>query len=80
MAPSPAPQPSTSKPSKPNNNSLSSIVSHLVRSSYGSSSALSSVPDDQLDRHVAEMLLSEAKEKQKAWGTKGNRAYIDDDE
>ncbi|KAI5481738.1 hypothetical protein MNV49_000015 [Pseudohyphozyma bogoriensis] len=66
------------KASGPNHGSLTDIVSHLVRSSMGSSTA--DVPDDQLDRHVAQLLLSEAKEKEKAWGARGSRAYYEEDE
>lgn len=69
------------KPPKPNHSSLSSIVSHLVRSSLGAAAPSADVVgDDKLDRHVAELLLKEAKEKEKAWGTKGTRAYMEDEE
>lgn len=69
------------KPSKPNHSSLSSIVSHLVRSSLGAAApSADDVGDDKLDRHVADLLLKEAKEKEKAWGTKGTRAYTEEEE
>lgn len=76
MAPSPAA--SSSKPAlKPpatNHNSLSSIVSQLVRSQYGTTAA--QVKDDELDKHVAEMLLKEAREKEKAWGESKGGGYL----
>lgn len=60
------------KPAQQDNNSLSSIVSNLIRSSLGAgSSSLEGVADDKLDRHVAELLLLEAKEKQDNWGSSG---------
>jgi len=76
------PKGSTSKSSEPNHSSLSSIVSHLVRSQLGSSASssttpLSSVPDSELDKHVAELLLAEAKSKDKQWKDSGIRAYYD---
>lgn len=82
MAPSPAASSSSFK-SKPkpkptvNNSSLSSIVSQLVRSQYGATAA--EVKDDQLDKHVAELLLKEAKDKEKAWGERaggGGGGYL----
>ncbi|KAL8280617.1 hypothetical protein RQP46_006940 [Phenoliferia psychrophenolica] len=66
------------KAAKVNYSSLSSVVSNLVRSSYGASASQLDVPDDQLDRHVADLLLAEASEKQKQWGTRGTRAYLDE--
>lgn len=80
----PSPAPASHKPKKAkaaptvNHSSLSSIVSNLVRAQAGASA--SAIPDDELDRHVADLLLKEASEKQKAWGTQGTRAYLDDDE
>lgn len=82
MAPSPAAPTSGSKlkskgaTTQPNHSSLSSIVSHLVRSQLGATA--SEVKDDELDRHVAEMLLKEAKEKEKAWGSRtgGGGSYL----
>ena len=57
------------------NNSLSSIVSNLIRSSLGSTStALNAVEDDKLDRHVADLLLLEAKQKQDNWGNSGRNS------
>jgi len=55
--------------------SLSSVVSTLVRASMGSSVS-SSVTDDDLDRHVAELILKEAKKKAEQYGQRGIRAYI----
>lgn len=60
---------STHLQQQPNHSSLSSIVSHLVRSSLGASApASTAVPDDELDRHVAQVLLNEAKAKEKEMG------------
>ncbi|BGP19425.1 hypothetical protein JCM10213v2_007514 [Rhodosporidiobolus nylandii] len=74
------PTPSGSRPSstKPSSSSLSSIVSSLVRAQHGAAApSRSDVPDDELDRHVAEMLLKEAKQKEGLWGERGTRAYFD---
>jgi len=76
------PKGSTSKSqSEPNHSSLSSIVSHLVRSQLGSTSSnstpLDQVPDSELDRHVADLLLAEARSKDKEWNNSGVRAYYD---
>lgn len=51
-------------------------MSHLVRSQYGASA--SSVPDDELDRHVASMLLKDAKDKEKQWNDKGSYLDVED--
>ncbi|KAM0786870.1 hypothetical protein ACM66B_002295 [Microbotryomycetes sp. NB124-2] len=69
----PTTRPSTKSAPKVNHNSLSSIVSQLVRSQYGDSA--SSVPDDQLDQHVAQMLLQDAQKKQQQWNERGS--YLD---
>ena len=55
--------------------SLSSVVSNLVRASMGSSVA-ESVADEDLDRHVAELILKEAKQKAERYGTEGYKAYL----
>ncbi|KAF9566970.1 hypothetical protein CPC08DRAFT_703566 [Agrocybe pediades] len=55
--------------------SLSSVVSNLVRASMGSS-VPSTVTDDDLDRHVAELIVREAKKKAERYGQQGIRAYI----
>lgn len=55
--------------------SLSSVVSTLVRASMGSS-VPSAVTDDDLDRHVAELILKEAKKKAERYGQDGIRAYL----
>lgn len=71
--------PSTSKPSPSpsiNHSSLTSIVSQLVRSQYGATAAAAQVNDDDLDKHVAEMLLKEAKDKEKAWGETSRGGYL----
>jgi hypothetical protein len=61
--------------SQPNHSSLSSIVSHLVRSSLGNSA--SAVPDDELDRHVAQQLLNEARAKQQEINTSAGATWSD---
>ncbi|KAG1747559.1 hypothetical protein EDB19DRAFT_274650 [Suillus lakei] len=55
--------------------SLSSVVSNLVRASMGTTVS-SSVTDDDLDRHVAELILREAKQKAESYGEVGIRAYL----
>ncbi|KAI0706161.1 hypothetical protein BC835DRAFT_1302530 [Cytidiella melzeri] len=55
--------------------SLSSVVSNLVRASMGSSVS-SSVVDEDLDRHVAELILKEAKQKAEKYAKEGIRAYL----
>lgn len=64
---------------QPNHSSLSSIVSHLVRSSFGT--AADAVPDDELDRHVAQQLLNEAKAREREMGfassSSGRTSWID---
>ncbi len=56
-------------------NSLSSVVSGLVRAQMGTSLS-SSVTDEDLDRHVAELILKEAKKKAEQYGQQGIRAYL----
>ncbi|KAG6911256.1 hypothetical protein DXG01_002094 [Tephrocybe rancida] len=55
--------------------SLSSVVSNLVRASMGTS-VTSQVTDDDLDRHVAELILKEAKKKAERYGAQGIRAFL----
>lgn len=55
--------------------SLSSVVSNLVRASMGSSTS-NMVTDNDLDRHVAELIVKEAKKKAERYGQQGIRAYI----
>lgn len=55
--------------------SLSSVVSNLVRASMGSSIS-DNVADEDLDRHVAELILKEAKQKGDRYNTDGIRAYL----
>jgi hypothetical protein len=58
--------------------SLSSVVSQLVRASMGQSVG-STVTDEDLDRHVAELILKEAKQKEEKYlGKQGIRAYLPD--
>ncbi|KAG8998737.1 hypothetical protein FRB90_012248 [Tulasnella sp. 427] len=55
--------------------SLSSVVSNLVRAQLGASIS-SKVTDEDLDKHVADLLLQEANQKeQKYFGKEGVRAY-----
>lgn len=58
--------------------SLSSVVSSLVRASMGTSIS-NMVTDDDLDRHVAELIVKEAKKKAERYGQQGIRAYISSD-
>lgn len=55
--------------------SLSSVVSNLVRAQLGSSVS-NTVTDDDLDRHVAELILKEAKKKAEKYSQHGIRAYL----
>ena len=55
--------------------SFSSVVSDLVRASMGSSIP-DTVPDDELDRQVAELILKEAKQKAERYLQDGVRAYL----
>jgi hypothetical protein len=63
---------------KPPSGSFSSVVSNLVRAQLGSSAA--SVADEDLDKHVADLILQEAKTSQKRWDEEGVSAYLSDDE
>ena len=55
--------------------SLSNVVSQLVRASMGASVS-ASVKDDDLDRHVADLILKEAKQKEDRYKGEGIRAYL----
>ena len=55
--------------------SLSSVVSGLVRAQMGASVS-STVIDEDLDRHVAELILKEAKKKAEQYGKQGVSAYL----
>lgn len=56
--------------------SLSSVVSNLVRAQMGASVA-TAVPDDDLDQHVAQLILKEARQKEARYkGRDGIRAYL----
>ena len=59
------------------NSSLSSVVSSLVRASMGTSVS-SNVTDQELDRHVAELILKEAKQKAEKYLKDGVKAYLPD--
>ncbi|KAH7886301.1 hypothetical protein F5I97DRAFT_1879286 [Phlebopus sp. FC_14] len=54
---------------------LSSVVSNLVRASMGSSVS-SSVTDEDLDKHVADLILKEAKQKAESYAQLGIKAYL----
>lgn len=54
--------------------SLSSVVSSLVRAQMGTSLA-PTVTDEDLDRHVAELILKEAKKKAENYAQHGVHAY-----
>ena len=54
---------------------LSSVVSNLVRAQMGSS-VTPNVQDDDLDRHVADLILKEAKQKAERYRQDGIRAYL----
>jgi hypothetical protein len=55
--------------------SLSSVVSNLVRAQMGASVS-ATVTDEDLDRHVAELILKEAKQKAERYTTSGVAAYL----
>jgi hypothetical protein len=55
--------------------SLSSVVSGLMRAQMGTSVS-SNVTDEDLDRHVAELILKEAKKKAEQYGKQGISAYL----
>ncbi|KAH7924493.1 hypothetical protein BV22DRAFT_1195899 [Leucogyrophana mollusca] len=55
--------------------SLSSVVSGLVRASMGTAVS-STVTDEDLDRHVAELILKEAKQKAESYTKLGFKAYL----
>jgi len=56
-------------------NTLSHVVSNLVRAQMGTSLS-PTVTDEDLDRHVAELILKEAKKKAEKYSQHGIRAYI----
>lgn len=55
--------------------SLSTVVSNLVRAQMGSAVS-STVTDEDLDRHIAELILKEAKQKAEKYGREGVKAYL----
>ncbi|KAJ7597773.1 hypothetical protein C8J56DRAFT_1001552 [Mycena floridula] len=55
--------------------SLSSVVSTLVRASIGPTMS-STVTDEDLDRHVKELLVKDAKKRAERYGQQGIRAYL----
>jgi len=55
--------------------SLSNVVSDLVRAQMGSGVS-STVTDEDLDRHIGEIILREAKAKAERYKKEGIRAYL----
>jgi hypothetical protein len=55
--------------------SLSSVVSGLMRAQMGTSVS-SSVTDEDLDRHVADLIRKEAKKKAEQYNQQGISAYL----
>ncbi|KAF5393542.1 hypothetical protein D9757_000552 [Collybiopsis confluens] len=55
--------------------SLSSVVSNLVRASMGTSVS-PSVTDEELDKHVRDLLIKDAKKRAERYGQQGIRAYL----
>jgi hypothetical protein len=53
--------------------SLNNVVNNLVRAAAGIPSDIS---DSDLDRHVAALLASEAKAKEKSWSELGLSAFL----
>lgn len=52
-----------------------SIVDQLVRAA---AAIPANIPDDELNRHVADILAKEAKEKESKWREMGIGVYLDD--
>jgi hypothetical protein len=52
-----------------------SIVDKLVRAA---AAVPSDIPDDELNRHVADILAKEAKEKESKWREMGIGVYLED--
>ncbi|GEM10881.1 hypothetical protein Rt10032_c12g4898 [Rhodotorula toruloides] len=77
MPPKAGPSRASSSSGTASYGSLTDIVSSLTRAQVGAAAA--SVADDELDKHIAEMLLKEAKQKDRMWGERGTRAYYDPD-
>jgi hypothetical protein len=55
--------------------SLSSVVSDVVRASMESSGS-GTITEEDLDRHVGELILREAKRKAEQYAIHGIRAYL----
>ncbi|KAJ3786678.1 hypothetical protein GGU10DRAFT_266462 [Lentinula aff. detonsa] len=55
--------------------SLSSVVSDLVRASMGTSIS-PTVTDEELDKHVRDLLIRDAKKRAERYGQQGIRAYL----
>ncbi|KAL0068448.1 hypothetical protein AAF712_004526 [Marasmius tenuissimus] len=54
---------------------LNAVVSNLVRASMGTSVS-SSVTDEDLDRHVRDLLIKDAKKRAEKYGEQGIKAYL----
>jgi hypothetical protein len=52
-----------------------SIVDQLVRAA---AAIPANIPDDELNRHVADLLAKEAKEKESKWREMGIGVYLED--
>jgi hypothetical protein len=61
--------------STPGGSTLNDAVSQLVRASMGTVIS-DSLSNEELDRHVAELILQEAKQKEERYEELGLRAYI----
>ena len=53
----------------------SSVVDKLVRAA---AAVPANIPDDELNRHVADILAKEAKEKESKWREMGIGAYLNE--
>lgn len=73
MDPQPQTEPSLSL--RMASSSLSSVVSDLMRASMGST-VPKTVTDEELDRHIGEIILREAKQKAERYKKDGIRAYL----
>jgi hypothetical protein len=60
--------------SKQSKSGLSSVVSDLMRAAAGGDT--SNVADEDIDKYVADILLQEAKSKNKKYNNVGIRAYL----
>src|SRR3954447_23840719 len=66
-------KPSKNEISRPKS-ALDAVVNQLVRASVGG--VPSTIPDDDLDKYVADLILKEAAVKNKQYNKEGVRAYL----